>query len=76
MLRDMPRKPGHRPGDIILDRYVPHLGPEDREIARTRLQQWMCWKLHIYMARVRADMQQGDSRGGPDDSTMEMPPDP
>lgn len=70
----MERKPDHRPGDIILDRFVPHLGLEDREIARERLQQWMRWKLHIYMVRVRADMQRRDSHDGSEDSKMESPP--
>lgn len=57
----MPKKEGHRPGDIILDRYVPHLSPEDREIARDRLAQWMNWKLHIYLEQVRKDRACGGS---------------
>lgn len=57
----MAHGPDRRPGDIILDRFAPHLGSEDREITRERLQRWMRWKLHVYMDQVRADMHSGDS---------------
>jgi hypothetical protein len=29
--------PAHRPGDIILDRYLPHASEEEREAARENL---------------------------------------
>ncbi len=30
-------KPSHRPGDHILDRYLPHASTEEREVARENL---------------------------------------
>ena len=72
----MERKPGHRPGDIILDRYVPHLGPLDREVARERLQGWMRWKLRIIMREVLEEQQCDDSRAGGEGGRMESSPPP
>jgi hypothetical protein len=68
----------HQPGDIILDRYVPHLEPGDREIARERLREWMRWKLQIIMRQVREEMQLTDSREDKTDDRMDSasPPSP
>ena len=57
----MERDPGHRPGDVILDHYVPHLGPEDREIARERLQGLAKLLLRIAIRQVREETQVSDS---------------
>jgi len=58
----MERKPGHRPGDIILDHFVPHLDDADRELARQRLQQLACWLVQIAMRQAREEMHMLDSR--------------
>lgn len=67
-----------RPGDLILDRYLPHLLPEDREVARERLHAWMRWKLRILMREVREGMQRADSRKTDAGGRMEsaFPPSP
>jgi len=45
----------HRPGDGILNRYVPELGPAEREEARARLYAFVAWQLRIIKRRVCAD---------------------
>ena len=72
----MERKPGHRPGDVILDRYVLHLGPLDREVARERLRNWMRWKLRIIVREVREEQHDGDSRADGAGGRMESSPPP
>ena len=58
----METSPDHRPGDHILDRYVPHLSGADRELARERLQGVARLLLRIAMREVREKMQAADSR--------------
>ena len=58
----MELKPAPRPGDQILDRYVPHLTGADRELARERLQGLAKLLLRIAMRQVREEMQATDSR--------------
>ena len=58
----METSPDHRPGDHILDRYVPHLSGADRELARERLQGLAKLLLRIAMREVREEMQAADSR--------------
>jgi hypothetical protein len=75
----METKPDHRPGDHILDRYVPHLSGADRELARERLQGLAKLLLRIAMRQVREEMQANDS---PDSdsgriiSSSHSPPEP
>ena len=57
----MKPKPDHRPGDYILDRYVPHLSGADRELARERLQGLAKLLLRIAMREVREEMRAADS---------------
>lgn len=55
----------HRPGDIILDRYVPELGPEQREEARGQLYRFVAWQMRILVRQVRcgaADSRDDDAR--------------
>ena len=70
----METKPDHRPGDHILDRYVPHLSGTDRELARQRLQEFARWLVHVAMDQVRDDMHREDSRGRQAEATMELAP--
>jgi hypothetical protein len=70
----METKPDHRPGDHILDRYVPHLSSTDRELARERLQTLASWLVHVAMDQVRDDMRREDSRGRQAEATMESVP--
>ena len=58
----MEPQPAPRPGDQILDRYVPHLTGADRELARERLQGLAKLLLRIAMRQVREEMQATDSR--------------
>jgi len=53
-----------RPGDDILDRYVPHLTGSDRELARERLQELARLLLQIAMRQVREEYA-ADSRESP-----------
>ena len=57
----MESRPDYRPGDAILDRYVPHLTAAEREIARERLQGLAKLLLRIAMREVREEMQADDS---------------
>ena len=57
----MEPKPAPRPGDQILDRYVPHLTGADRELARERLQGLAKLLLRIAMRQVHEEMQAADS---------------
>jgi hypothetical protein len=57
----MEQKPEYRPGDQILDRYVPHLTGTDRELARERLQGLARIMLTIAMRKVREDREAADS---------------
>ena len=57
----MEQRSGHRPGDVILDHFVPHLTVEDRELARERLQRYAAWLLRIAMRQARDAMHSGDS---------------
>ena len=58
----MEQHPERRPGDVILDRHVPHLTGVDRELARARLQGLAKIMLTIAMRKVDEDMQVQDSR--------------
>ena len=51
----------HRPGDIILDHFVPHLEGADRELARERLQEFAGWLVRIAMRQAREEMHRRDS---------------
>lgn len=51
-----------RPGDEILDRYVPHLTSPDRELARERLQKLARLLVRIAMRQVREEREAADSR--------------
>ena len=55
-------RPDHRPGDHILDHYVPHLTGADRELARERLQELANIMLCVAMRKVDEDMHMRDSR--------------
>lgn len=48
-----------RPGDIILDRYLPDASPEEREIARAQLIDLVDWHMRLIMRQMRED---ADSR--------------
>lgn len=63
---------GRQPGDIILDRYVPHLGPADREVARERLQRLARLLVKIAMRQVREEREADDSHES--DSKGRIPP--
>jgi hypothetical protein len=63
----MEPRPARRPGDQILDRYVPHLTGADRELARERLQGLAKLLLRIAMRQVREEMQAADSRDSDSD---------
>ena len=58
----MNEAPQHRPGDVILDHFVPHLDAADRELARERLEAFVGWLVRIAMRQVREDMHLRDSR--------------
>lgn len=47
----------HRPGDIILDRYLPNASPEQREEARENLRRLarLIIRVHERLARARGD---------------------
>lgn len=49
--------PAHRPGDIILDRYLPDASPEQREEARENLRRLarLIVRVHERLARERGD---------------------
>ena len=75
----MKPKPDHRPGDYILDRYVPHLSGADRELARERLQGLAKLLLRIALREVREGMRAADSQesdSGRIISATPPPPDP
>lgn len=63
-----------KPGDDILDRYVPHLSGSDREVARERLQKLARLRVHIAMRQVREEREAADSRGSV--SRGKIPPNP
>lgn len=54
-----------RPGDDILDRYVPHLTAADRELARERLQKLARLLVKIAARQVREEREAQDSRESP-----------
>lgn len=67
----MPKE--RRPGDQIIDRYAPHLTPEDRELAHERLRAFA-------RALIRADRERAAEATAPD-STLSaskgtIPPSP
>ena len=70
----MSEVPEHRPGDIILDHFVPHLDGADRELARERLQQFAGWLVGIAMRQAREEMDVRDSRDSQSVGTIEMTP--
>ena len=70
----MSEVPEHRPGDIILDHFVPHLDGADRELARERLQQFAGWLVGIAMRQAREEMQRRDSRESDSLDTIESTP--
>ena len=70
----MEKQPDHRPGDVILDHFVPHLDAADREIARERLQQFAAWLVRIAMRQAREEMQRRDSRESDSLDTIESTP--
>jgi hypothetical protein len=70
----MDRSSGHRPGDIILDHFVPHLDDADRELARERLQQFASWLVGIAMRQAREEMGMRNSRDSDSIGTIEITP--
>ena len=63
-----------RPGDIILDHYVPHLAPEDREIARERLSKFTRLLLDIARDQGGTAVDNADSCGAPKGGKIQTPP--
>lgn len=57
----MEKSADHRPGDVILDHFVPHLAEADRELARKRLQGLAKLMLRYAMRKVREEQEQADS---------------
>lgn len=57
----MDKKHGLRPSEVILDHFVPHLEPEERELARQRLGRLAGLLVRIAMRQVREEMA-SDSR--------------
>lgn len=49
--------PAHRPGDTILDRYMPHATSEEREIARANLRRFARLLLRVKERRDRENPQ-------------------
>ena len=47
----------HRPGDHIINRYLPDCSDEDREIARTRLQGMAALLLKIAIREVKEEQE-------------------
>lgn len=43
----------HKPGDVIIDHFMPGCSEEDREIARERLQQFAGWLVRIAIRQTR-----------------------
>ena len=70
----MEKSADHRPGDVILDHFVPHLNAEDRELARERLQQFASWLVGIAMRQAREEMGMCDSRDSDSIGTIERTP--
>ena len=70
----MEKQPDHRPGDVILDHFVPHLDAADRELARERLQNFAGWLVRIAMRQAREEMQLRDSRDSESLDTIESNP--
>ena len=60
----MMNMPKRRPGDLILDHYVPHLSPEDREIARERLADFAELLSDMAVGTAGQAMHSSDSPGG------------
>jgi hypothetical protein len=67
-----PRKP--RPGDRILDRYVPNLAPEEREEARARLFGFVSWQVRILARQVREELDDSHDRKAQDTLDSIKPP--
>ena len=44
--------PAHRPGDIILNRYLPHATEEEREIARENLRRLARLLIRVHERRA------------------------
>ena len=74
----MPASPHHRPGDKIIDCYLPGANAEQRELARTRLKAYARWLLEVAMEQARAKAQDSDSRDEDTSVTMDsaLPPSP
>ena len=70
----MEKQPDHRPGDVILDHFVPHLDAADRELARERLQNFAGWLVRIAMRQAREEMHRRDSRDSESLDTIESNP--
>lgn len=70
----MTEGPKHRPGDIILDQFVPHLKGADRELARERLQQYAAWLVKVAMRQAREEMHGCDSRESDSLDTIQPTP--
>jgi len=49
--------PEHRPGDRILDRYLPHASPEKREEARANLERLAGFIVRVHRRRRFANPQ-------------------
>lgn len=62
-----------QPGDLILDRYLPHLGADDREIARARLYDYVAWHLRVIMRQLREEAESRE-RLARDTIESEQPP--
>jgi hypothetical protein len=61
-----------RPGDLILDRYMPNATPEQREEARTNLRAYAAVLLEIGQRIAHADGDKviGENRGSDVDSEI------
>ena len=63
-----------RPGEYLLNRFVPHLTGEDRERARERLVEWAKLLVKIARRMVDEDMHTSDSHES--DSKSKIQPTP
>jgi len=59
----------HRPGDYVLDRYMPDATPEEREDARETLRQFAI-ACYAIISRLEREQAQRDSRGRPSKGTI------
>ena len=70
----MEQKPERRPGDDILDHYVPHLTGADRDLARARLEGLATLLVKIAVRQVREERAVADSRESDSRSKIQTTP--